>query len=29
MQRWFGLNAPLAIVLGGAMGMIWYGVTQT
>lgn len=28
-QRWFGLNAPLAILLGGAMGVIWYGVTQT
>lgn len=24
----FGLAPPLAIVLGGAMGMVWYGVTS-
>jgi chromate transport protein ChrA len=23
---WFGLKAPYAIVLGGVMGMVWYGV---
>lgn len=25
---WFGLNPPSAVVLGGVMGMIWYGVVQ-
>jgi chromate transport protein ChrA len=25
---WFGLKAPLAILLGGAMGMSWYGVVK-
>ncbi|KAI9725258.1 MAG: hypothetical protein M1835_003869 [Candelina submexicana] len=25
--RWFGVSAPVAILLGGVMGMIWYGVT--
>ena len=24
--RWFGLSAPIAILLGGIMGLIWYGV---
>jgi chromate transport protein ChrA len=24
---WFRLPVPLAILLGGAMGLIWYGVT--
>lgn len=27
--RWFGLSAPLAIVLGGALGMIWYAIVKT
>ena len=22
---WFGVEAPLAILMGGVMGMIWYG----
>lgn len=26
---WFGLAAPLAILLGGVMGMIWFAVTKT
>ncbi|KAL9635952.1 MAG: hypothetical protein Q9164_003151 [Protoblastenia rupestris] len=26
--RWFGVQAPVAILLGGAMGMIWYGVVS-
>jgi len=26
---WFGLSAPFAILLGGAMGMAWYGVVKT
>jgi chromate transport protein ChrA len=25
---WFGLNPPSAVVLGGAMGMVWYGIVQ-
>lgn len=25
---WFGLNAPLAILLGGAMGLGWYAVVK-
>lgn len=25
---WFGLNPPSAVVLGGIMGMVWYGVIQ-
>jgi chromate transport protein ChrA len=25
---WFGLNAPMAIVLGAVMGLIWYGVVN-
>ena len=25
---WFGLSAPLAILLGGAMGVGWYGVVK-
>jgi chromate transport protein ChrA len=24
--RWFNMSAPVAIILGGIMGMIWYGV---
>ncbi len=24
--RWFSIPAPIAIVLGGIMGMVWYGV---
>ena len=27
--RWFGLSPPVAILLGGVMGMIWYGVVTT
>lgn len=26
--RWFGVSAPVAIVLGGVMGMVWYGVVS-
>ncbi|KAK0361579.1 hypothetical protein LTR94_022758 [Friedmanniomyces endolithicus] len=26
--RWFGLNAAAAILLGGAMGLIWFGVVK-
>ena len=26
--RWFGMAAPVAIVLGAAMGLIWYGVVR-
>lgn len=26
--RWFGVSAPVAILLGGAMGMVWYGVVR-
>ncbi|KAI9674087.1 MAG: hypothetical protein M1817_001905 [Caeruleum heppii] len=25
---WFGLNPPMAILLGGVMGLVWYGVVQ-
>jgi chromate transport protein ChrA len=25
---WFGLSAPFAILLGGVMGMAWYGVVK-
>lgn len=25
---WFKLPAPLAILIGGLMGMIWYGVAK-
>lgn len=25
---WFGMNPPVAIVLGGGMGMVWYGVVS-
>ncbi|PQE03037.1 chromate transporter protein [Rutstroemia sp. NJR-2017a BVV2] len=25
---WFGLSAPFAILLGGVMGMLWYGVVK-
>lgn len=25
---WFGLNPPSAVVLGGVMGLIWYGVAE-
>lgn len=27
--RWFGLPVPVAIMLGGVMGLIWYGVTSS
>jgi len=27
--RWFGASAPVAILLGGVMGMVWYGVVST
>lgn len=27
--RWFGLNAPSAIVLGAVMGLVRYGVVST
>ncbi|KAG8160946.1 hypothetical protein KVR01_009210 [Diaporthe batatas] len=26
--RWFGLSAPLAILLGGVLGMIWYAIVE-
>lgn len=26
--RWFGLSAPLAILLGGALGMVWYAIVK-
>ncbi|MCJ1265964.1 hypothetical protein MMC22_005846 [Lobaria immixta] len=26
---WFGLNPPSAVVLGGVMGMVWYGIVQS
>lgn len=26
--RWFGVSAPMAILLGGLMGMVWYGVVS-
>ncbi|KAI9806340.1 MAG: hypothetical protein M1825_006455 [Sarcosagium campestre] len=26
---WFKLQAPVAILLGGAMGMVWYGIVKT
>lgn len=25
---WFGVQAPVAILLGGTMGMVWYGVVS-
>ena len=25
---WFGLNPPSAVVLGGTMGLLWYGVVK-
>ena len=27
--RWFGVSAPVAILLGGVMGMVWYGVVSS
>ena len=27
--RWFGMSAPVAILLGGVMGMVWYGVVAS
>ncbi|EMC98099.1 hypothetical protein BAUCODRAFT_129851 [Baudoinia panamericana UAMH 10762] len=27
-SRWFGLNVAAAILLGGVMGLVWYGVRQ-
>lgn len=26
--RWFGLSAPLAILLGGVLGMVWYAIVK-
>ena len=26
--RWFKLEAPVAILLGGVLGMVWYGITR-
>ncbi|KAL9102079.1 MAG: hypothetical protein Q9163_002728 [Psora crenata] len=26
--RWFGVSAPVAILLGGVMGMVWYGIVS-
>lgn len=26
---WYALSPPMAVVLGGVMGLIWYGVTQS
>lgn len=26
--RWFGLGAPLAILLGGVLGMVWYAIVK-
>lgn len=26
--RWFGFPAPVAILLGGVMGMVWYGIVS-
>lgn len=26
--RWFGLSAPLAILLGGVLGMLWYAIVK-
>lgn len=26
--RWFGVSAPAAILLGGVMGVVWYGVVR-
>ena len=26
---WFGVSAPVAIVLGGVMGLVWYGIVQS
>lgn len=26
---WFGLNPPSAVVLGGVMGMVWYGIVHS
>lgn len=26
--RWFNVSPPVAIILGGAMGMVWYGVVS-
>ena len=27
--RWFGLNPPSAVIVGGIMGMVWYGIVST
>ncbi|KAI9717661.1 MAG: hypothetical protein M1812_004606 [Candelaria pacifica] len=27
--RWFGVKAPVAILLGGVMGMLWFGVVRS
>lgn len=26
--RWFGLSAPLAILMGGVLGMVWYAIVK-
>lgn len=26
---WFGVSVPVAILLGGVMGLVWYGVVST
>lgn len=26
--RWFGVSPPVAIIIGGIMGLVWYGVQQ-
>lgn len=28
-SAWFGLNAPLAILLGAVLGLVWYAVVRT
>lgn len=27
-SRWFGVKPPVAIIAGGLLGMIWYGVVH-
>lgn len=29
VTRWFGVPVPVAILAGGVMGLIWYGVVST
>lgn len=26
---WFGLSVPVAVLLGGVMGLVWYGIVKT